>query len=342
MTIFNFSEHKAAGSDMGSSYLSSNCSTPPQPIPPRSVEPFTEQEISVYKKLCQDLENLVQLTKGIDGISTCGKSAVITLSSIPPSDVIVIKKKSSVSDIEKTTTNDTLVMKNSPKSNIERKMEDDIDIVSYNIDYKTQIETSPVKREISMILDNLKSLREDSNPINSSCSDEDNEEKDGKHKNTLIDDKSFKEITKEICDLVARDDVDKHELAVKVNEKESEVDKLREDDENKDRVDDNLFFRNVQLAKLSGDWKESTPNNDSGNAVIASDRCTSLTGGDSISNWEGEIRSCEQCVSMVCNASHMSRLTAKYICYITNHITTQFCLLLVFFLVLLLAIVTVP
>ncbi|XP_031778935.1 uncharacterized protein LOC100678870 isoform X2 [Nasonia vitripennis] len=281
-------QYKAVGSDMSSSYLSSNCSTPPPPpsMPARSAEPFTEQEISIYQKLCQDLENLVQLTKDIDGISTCEESAVITFSSIPTSDVIIIQKESSVSDIENMTADDTLDTKNSSKFKIVQTREDSVDIA--NINSETQTETSPVKRKISIILDNLKNLREESDTITSSFSDEDSREKDGEGKNPLTDDKSLIAITKEICDMVARADIKKHGLAMKVKEKESEVDKLTEDNDNKDRVEDSLFFRDIQLAKLSGDWKESTSNNNgSRNAVIANDRRTSLTSGDSSSNWEG-------------------------------------------------------
>ena len=60
--------------------------------------------------------------------------------------------------------------------------------------------------------------------------------------------------------------------------------------------------------------------------------------------WEGENRSTNERVCLVRNASNdMSRLTAIYICYITNHISAQYCLLLIFFLMLLfVAITSVP
>ncbi|XP_014215380.1 uncharacterized protein LOC106644406 isoform X2 [Copidosoma floridanum] len=58
------------GSDRGSSYLSSSCSSLPGTSRNELAQPVAEQGMSVYEKLCQDLENLVQLTKGIDGEST--------------------------------------------------------------------------------------------------------------------------------------------------------------------------------------------------------------------------------------------------------------------------------
>jgi hypothetical protein len=265
----------------------------------------------VYQKLCQDLENLVQLTKGIDAVPVQSETQSSQVS----------KADTSASVCKETAIDVTLVEGKPDRFSVVGAMIESIGKdTAKEVDEDEAAETSPIKHEISTILDNLKKLGEDSNCSNSSCS-EIIETKD----EVVVDDQSFNVMTKEICDAAAEH---KEAEAKPMEKKEAD-----EEEERKDRVDDNVFFRNVQLAKLSGDWKESTPNG----AVI--NRRTSLT---SEANWEGEIRSCER-VSRVCNASHdMSRLTTKYICYITNHITAQFCLLLVFFLVLLLAIVTVP
>ena len=310
MYVVGYSECKT-GSDKGSSYLSSSCSTPPPVLPRACVEPISEQEISVYRKLCQDLENLVQLTKGIDAVPAPSEPP-------PPAP----QKENATS---------------SSSSEDDEKPE-------------AEQETSPINYEISTILENLRSLGERTGS-STSCSKE--ELKVEASKPIVADDKGFGKMTKDTCDPAAREAaapaneskskkiIGKEEEEEDEEEEEEEEEEL-EEKERKDRLlDDNVFFRKVQLAKLSGDWKESTPNS---NAV--NQRRSSLADTDNSSHWEGEIRSSSepQRVSMVCNASSpdMSRLTAKYVCYITNHITTQLCLLLVFFLALLLAIVTVP
>lgn len=298
------------GSDKASSYLSSSCSTPP-PQPSLDVKPFTEQEISVYKKLCQDLERLVQLTKAADDVTPTSPITpqlpaarasptltadvpVPTPVDVPPSDEPA-KPLDTEASAESSSVDELIVI-------------DDAEI-----EWKVNelIEPSPVKRDVSA------SLKESTTRSVSSCSS------------------------------------DKPEAAQTAATKEEATRSCKPDDAAAVASRDE-FFRGVQLAKLSGDWKESTPSvgHQQVTAVVrqplVSDRRrTSLLGvnepGNNGHHWEGELRSREQRLGIACNASHaMSRLTANYICYITNHLTAQFCLLLVFFLVLLLAIVTVP
>lgn len=219
-----------------SSELSSSCSTPP-PVPscdPPIVEPFTEQEISVYKKLCQDLENLVQLTKGIDETQQ-------------PQPLVLEEEE----------------------------------------------EVKPPFKEQSIedyIYDNCKKAHEED-----------------KKPDVILESRRKESTTKE-------------------SEKIMGV----EEEESKDTLDD-VFYRDFRLAKLSGDWKESTPNRRN------SLKSGSASGAD---NWEGEIR--QPCNQSSSSYNELSRLTAKCVCYITNHLTAQFFLLLVFLIVLLFAIVTVP
>lgn len=239
LLIFTNSKKISCSEQKMSSSLSSSGGSTPPPVPssePPLVEPFTEQEISVYKKLCQDLENLVQLTKGID--------------------------------------------------------------------------EEPRKPQISPVV-----LQE---------AEEEVEVK------PLVKEQSIEEYIYDNCE--------KAESATK----EEEAPLKEEEEEGKDTLDE-VFYRDLRLAKLRGDWKESTPNR----------RRSGTTGTleHQDNNWEGEIRQrqvnhCKlhQASSSTSSSAYneLSRLTAKCACYITNHLTAQFFLLLVFLTVLLFAIITVP
>ncbi|KAJ8672831.1 hypothetical protein QAD02_004091 [Eretmocerus hayati] len=334
------SEHKAssaAPSDKGSSYLSSSCSTPP-PIPSRgeatsSIDPITEQEISVYKKLCQDLENLVQLTKGVDAVpepTPSNTTSEFTSSSVeqsfvaPSSEAEVVQISSSTDEDHQASAGCVVEIIDCIRKDSESQPKVDQDV-----------EMSPVKREISNILDNLKSLADDSDgPIASnSCEVEEIVKKEVKEVLDEPLDDPTKDSGDPSPDHVTQDD---HIEVVQENDEQ----RKEEEEEKRDHADDNPFFQSLQLAKSKGEWKESTPVNRRINSQVME----TPVAGCSTHHWEGETRPCDnEQIRMLCNNAipcDVHKLTAKYIFYITNHVTAQYCLLLVFLIVLLFAIVT--
>ncbi|KAL7301679.1 hypothetical protein TKK_0005681 [Trichogramma kaykai] len=331
---------------------------------PEETAAKAEPGNSAYKKLCQDLENLVQLTKGIDAnvsSSTQQATAKSVASNDKPAALRVMSASEIIDDIARDDNDDEKKEKNKDKE--EKKEEED------KVDGQ-----STIKREISTVLDDLKNLRETCREDIKRC-----------RESELLQPTSSKPIGSG-----ALESSSSTEATAPTTSSSSS----REKCENSDNSS-KAFMRSVREAKLAGDWKESTPRarNDAGQSTVSDDdeldrarhrgrqrpqpeqqqRPLQSRGN----NWEGE-RAAEAVVTCGLLGTVLSRdnqrrsvelfgsataasarLTAKCIRHITNNngnsnnnnnsnsnnnLTAQCCccILLVFFLVLLIAIQYVP
>ena len=304
---------------------------PNQPIKSSSI---TDHDVQVYKKLCQDLENLVQLTKGIDKISTVKpsipekvpikteetKKEAISEPSVPEKieeTNKLVASKPLVTDKTKEREKSVVTKPSVPvkveepqkvtvmMQQVKPSVREIVDSIKGDEEEKSKSnEPSPIKREMSNILDNLKTVGED-------CEVE--KEKKLEHSKPIKDDKLTKEKSVPM-------------------------------------EDEDAILSNVPTVKLNkdNDCKSKDITRRKRSSLSCQDSCSTSTAAN---NWEGERcslrsilshRNRQQSVSMICSAAasahQVTRLTAKCIFHITNHLTVQCCILLVFFLVLLLAI----
>ncbi|XP_023318017.1 uncharacterized protein LOC106649425 isoform X2 [Trichogramma pretiosum] len=330
---------------------------------PKETAARAEPENSAYKKLCQDLENLVQLTKGIDG-KVPSSTQQATAKSVASNDKPAALRVMSASEIIDGIARDDDDEKKEKDEDEENKKEEEDKVDGQ----------STIKREISTVLDDLKNLRETCREDIKRC-----------RESELLQPTSNKPIGGGALESSSSTEAT---TAPTTSSSSS-----REKCENRDNSS-KAFMRSVREAKLAGDWKESTPRarNDAGQSTVSDDddgldrlhhrgrqQPEQQRPLQSRNNWEGEhaaeaVVTCSllgtvlsrdnqrRGVELFGSATAASaRLTAKCIRHITNNngnsnknnnsnsnsnnnLTAQCCccILLVFFLVLLIAIQYVP
>ncbi|CAB0043956.1 unnamed protein product [Trichogramma brassicae] len=327
--------------------------------PEETTTAKAEPENSAYKKLCQDLENLVQLTKGIDSnvpastarATTATKS--VAASNNKPTAALRVMSASEIIDG---------IARDDDKDDQKEKDEEEDKVDGQ----------STIKREISTVLDDLKNLRETCREDIKRCRESELLQPSKPIGSSALESSSSTEATTApTASGSAREKCDNRDNSSKA------------------------FMRSVREAKLAGDWKESTPRarTDDGQQLTISDddpdhprrrgrqreQQPPAALRSRANDWEGE-RAAEASAVVTCSllgtvlsrdnqrrgvelfgqaTAASARLTAKCIRHITNNsngngnnnnnnnnnnLTAQCCccILLVFFLVLLIAIQYVP
>lgn len=277
------------------------------------VEKFkimAEQDDKIYNQLCQDLENLTKLSKGIDA------SLNVNIS---------IKEEEEEEEKEEEKEEVELVKSVNEESNLLSVGNTESSESCESIIYKNLVSAKNEPNEVSNIVKDFENqFKSSEDPLlqDNTMTVFDNpvyKKKDSEEK------KMFEDLTKESI---------KPSLVKRTNSDEVVY---RLESSTKEPLDsNNLFTKEVNTKKDS----EKMPlpfvfQHSQGQSNNEERRCVA---------WEGEScrSSCDR-VSLMCNASNdMSRLTIKYIDHITNRIKQQYCLLLLFLLLLLFAIVSVP